>query len=114
SVLSLVVAPTTTASIKLDSMANVSMTSLVGSIAYQYTITYTLYRDGTPLAQVLISSANDNILGLAGLTFEEIPNMTWVDSTAAGSHTYEIRIAVSGAGFTTASVTTRALNAMVF
>jgi len=40
--------------------------------------------------------------------------MTWIDTPAAGTHTYEIRITVTGTNIVSATALTRALNAVLF
>ena len=49
-----------------------------------------------------------------GLPVPQAPNMTWIDTPAAGTHTYEIRITVTGTNIVSATALTRALNAVLF
>jgi len=71
------------------------------------------FRDGTSLATLTVEQNNDKV-ALTSRLFSEIPNLTWVDAPSAGSHTYEIRITVTGTNLTSAVALTRALNALTF
>jgi hypothetical protein len=112
SVLSLPITTTTGQSLKLDSMAEVEITTSA-SANYQYTINYQLYLDGASIAAVTVEKDTDSQTATSRL-FGEIPNLTWIDTPAAGSHTYEIRITVTGTNLTSAVALTRALNALAF
>ncbi|SPF55833.1 Collagen triple helix repeat protein (fragment) [Candidatus Desulfosporosinus infrequens] len=97
---------------KLDSMAEVEITT-TASANYQYTIDYELFLDGSSIATITVEKQTDSQTATSRL-FGEIPNMTWIDTPAAGSHTYEIRITVTGTNLTSAVALTRALNAIAF
>jgi hypothetical protein len=112
SVLSLAVTTTTGQTLKLDSMAEVEITT-AATAAYQYTINYQLFLDGLSIAAVTVENDIDSQSATARV-LGEIPNLTWVDTPAAGSHTYEIRITVTGTNLTSAVALTRALNAISF
>jgi hypothetical protein len=93
-------------------MADVEITTSTLT-PYQYTITYILYVNGTALSTVTIVREEDNV-SLAARILDEVPNMTWFDSPAAGTPTYEIRITVAGTNIASAQALTRALNAIIF
>jgi hypothetical protein len=99
-------------SIKLDSMAEVEITTTAAAV-YQYTITYTLFRGVTPLATVTVEKETDS-QSVTSKLFGEIPNLTWTDSPGAGTFTYTIVITVTGSNVSNASAITRALNALLF
>ncbi|MBZ9622594.1 NTTRR-F1 domain [Clostridium sp. FP2] len=112
SVLSQAVTTTSGQSLKLDSMAEVEITT-TASANYQYTITYGLFRDGSAIATVTAEKDKDNVSPTSRL-LGEIPNLTWVDAPSAGPHTYEIRITVTGTNITSATALTKALNIIIF
>ena len=112
-VLTLAVTTTAGQSVKLDSMADVEITTTALIGATQYTLTYDLERDGTPIATVTREEEVDQALAIARV-FGDIPNETWLDAPAAGAHTYDLVITVTGTNVTAANVLTRALNAVVF
>ena len=80
---------------------------------YQYTITYSLYGDLSLISTVTVEKEKDNVT-LNARILGEIPNLTWIDAPAAGAHTYEIRITVTGTNIASASARTRSLNAITF
>ncbi|WP_223703385.1 hypothetical protein [Sutcliffiella deserti] len=95
-------------SVKVDSVAEVDI--IVGlSTTFQYTIEYSLYRDGVLLATLTENNEGDKPAGTVRL-FSEIPNLTWIDTPGAGAHTYEVRLTVTGTNILTATVSTRSLN----
>jgi len=99
-------------SLKIDSMAEVEVT-IGPAAAFQYTILYELYADGLPIASVTVEKEHNS--AVSSRVFGEIPNMTWVDAPiAAGSHTYEIFITVTGTTVTSAQALTRAMNIIQF
>ncbi|SHJ02701.1 hypothetical protein SAMN02746098_05035, partial [Desulfosporosinus lacus DSM 15449] len=112
SVLSLPVTTTTGQTLKLDSMSEVEITT-TASTNYQYTINYELFLDGASIATVTVEKDTDSQSATARL-FGEIPSLTWIDTPTAGSHTYEIRITVTGTNLTSAVALTRALNVLIF
>jgi len=81
--------------------------------AVEYTITYQLLLDGTPIATITREDNSAQSIAIAR-TIIEIPNMTWVDTPGAGAHTYSIAIAVNGTNITDAQVNIRALNVIQF
>jgi hypothetical protein len=110
-VLSRSITTTTGQSLKIDSMCEVEVT--VGLIAiFQYSIQYYLYLDGGSIASVTVEKEHDS--PAIAVILGEIPNLTWVDQPAAGLHTYEIRITVTGVNITDAVAKTRALNIIAF
>lgn len=80
--------------------------------AYDYTVTYELLVDSAPTASETVDNAGTALAAAEEHT--EVPNMTWVVSPAAGSHTYNIRVTVTGTNIATADANTRALNAVTF
>ena len=93
-------------------MSEVEITT-TNSSNFQYTIVYSLFLDGVSIATVTVEKDNDNATANTRL-YGEIPNMTWIDTPAAGSHIYEIRITVTGTNLASAVALTRALNAISF
>nr|WP_326493437.1 hypothetical protein [Clostridium estertheticum] len=91
-------------------MAEVEITTTVSATS-QYTILYSLLKDGTSIASVTIEKDKD-FASAATRISGEIPNLTWVDTVIdALSHTYSIEVTVSGTGIVSPSVAiTRALN----
>jgi len=80
---------------------------------YQYTVTYSLFLDGTAIATVVAEKQYDSQAAVTHL-LSEIPNLTWVIAPAAGVHIYEIRITVTATNIATASAQTRSLNVISF
>ena len=112
SVLSLTLDTLTGQKIKLDSMAEVEITT-TNSGTLRYTIGSSLFVDGVSIATVTIEKDHDEASVNTRL-YGEIPNITWIDDPVAGSHTYEIRITVTGTNLASAVALTRALNAISF
>ena len=106
---------TTTATdrVKLDSMAEVEITTTGGSGSVQYTITYELLLDGATIVTLTREKEADQGAGPSRV-YGDIPNETWVDVPGVGPHVYTIRIRVTGTFITAALVRARALNALVF
>ncbi len=110
-VLTLAITATAGQHVKLDSMAEVEITTTAAA-AYQYTITYSLLNGATTLATVIVEKVTDSQTANTKL-FSEIPNLTWVDSPGAGTFTYTINITVTGTSISDANAVTRALNAVM-
>ena len=94
--------------LKLDSMADISMTT--NATDSNYTILYNLLDGVTIIASLTLQNAFHFDAG-TGRVYIEIPNMTWIDTPSAGPHTYSIQVTITTTGFASpSSATTRALN----
>jgi hypothetical protein len=99
--------------LKIDSVAEVEVTTGAGLPNYQYTITYVLLNGATPLATITAEKDHDQA-SAASRVYGEILNLTWVDAPTAGAQDYSIQITVTGTNLTSAEALTRALNAVIF
>jgi hypothetical protein len=119
SVLQITVNTSIGAKVKLDSMVEVEITTGNAS-PHQYTILYELVRDigttNTTIASVTVEKEEDNATPATARVLGEIPNLTWIDTTTSTSHTYDIRVSVTGSNIAVggAKYLTRALNAVIF
>jgi hypothetical protein len=97
--------------LKLDAMTDVELTT-AATAAFQYTIVFSLLRDATTLATVTVERDVDSQTATAKV-FNEIPNLTWIDSPGAGNFIYTVVITVNGTNIDAADALTRAINAVV-
>jgi hypothetical protein len=110
-ILSLTLTSETGENIKLDSMAGVHIRTLSTASHYSYEIDYSLYRDGTLIADSVERGAADQT-GMTDINLS--PDLTWVDAPTGGSHTYEIKVLYAGTGLDTVDVRlSQSLNAPI-
>jgi len=110
--MTLAVSPTVGQSIKLDSMAeiNITTTSTTNNVNV---VTYVLFKNGNTLA-THINQKNNYTSPTAVRTASVEPAMTWVDTATSTSETYTVAVTVTGTNQASANTTTRALNAIIF
>ncbi|MEY8001758.1 hypothetical protein AB8U03_16450 [Clostridium sp. Mt-5] len=99
---------TTGQELKLDSIAELDI--IVTLIApYAYSILYELREDTVAIASLTVN--NEGTATSLAEPHTEIPNLTWTETPAAGSHTYDIQITlISSTNITSVTATTKALN----
>jgi hypothetical protein len=99
-----------TETLKLDSMVEIDITA--SATTFDYLITYELTEDGVAIATETIGNAGTVAIGDI---MTEVPNMTWVVTPVAGTHTYNVVVTITGFGIAISNnFGTRALNAIIF